>query len=263
METVALVPGQSWPAPAYDSSTSTLSLGTLPPELLLLLTTAKNINAQTDGAKLSVKDAYQRLEELRDQIAEAMERAQEAQEDAGFWGDISEVFGGDIATVASVVAAAALVVGSGGAGLAVVAAALAVGFTVGGEVGEELGLDPKIVMALKIAGAVAGLAAGNACAAGSIWSSIYAGAKITEGGAIAVGGGAHIVEGQYQGDAADERAEAKFLRGKAQLELSLTDDQIAAVEKLFEQLAFLSETATDVSTSKSELEESVIRRIGG
>ena len=235
----------------------------LPPELLLLAALTEHKQTQIGVAKQSVGEAYERLEALRDRIAEAMERARDAQENAGLWGDISNVFGSDIATYAGIVASAALVAGTGGTGAAFVVAMLAVGFTAGGEVAEECGADPKVVMAFKLAGAVVGLLGGNAAEAGALWGTVHTAAKATEGGAIAVGGGAHIVEGQYQGNAAEQQAVATYFRKSEQLESQLTDEKIAQIEKLFEQMRFLMRTGTAISTNNQATDQSVIRRIGG
>ena len=90
----------SWPRPTYDSEHCNLS-----PELLLLAKVMRSQNAQTESAKLSVDQAFQRLEELRDKIQAAIERAKEAEENAGLWGDVADAFGGDVATIAGVVLA--------------------------------------------------------------------------------------------------------------------------------------------------------------
>ena len=256
MHTTSIGPSQA----AYSSSATPADL---PPELLLLAAMVEHKQTQSNAAKDNVAANHERLVELRDRIAEAMERAREAQENAGLWGDISNVFGGDIATIAGVVASAALVVGTGGAGAAVVVAALAVGFTAGGEIAEECGADPKVVMAFKLAGAAVGLLGGNAAQAGALWGTIHTAAKVTEGGAIAAGGGGHIVEGQYQGDARAEQGQATYFRRSEQLESQLADEEIARIEKLFEQMRFLMRTGTAISANNQATDQSVIRRIGG
>ena len=261
MQTTSVGPSPVWSEPTYDGGSATS--GALSPELLLLALTAETNSTQTSTAKQSVEDAHARLQELRDEIAEAMERAREAQDDAGLWGDISSFLGDDVATIAGAIAAAALVVGTGGAGLAGVLALAAVGFTVGAKVGEELGLDPNVVMAMQLLGAAAGALAGNGASVGQLWGTVHTGAAIVQSGGVAAGGAAHIVEGQYEGAATEHRGEATYLRKSEQLELDLTDEQIAQIRELVEQLEFATASASQISSGRSELNESVIRRIGG
>lgn len=252
-----------WQQPAGESGAVAPALAGLPPELLLLATMMRSQNAQTSHAKLSVNDAFERLEALRDQIEEAMERAREAQESGGWFGDVADLFGGDIATIAGVIASAALVVGSGGAGAAVLVATLAIGLTAGAKVGEELGLDPKIVLALQLAGAALGLAGGDVCQAGQLWGTVHTGAKVAQGSAVAIAGGATIVAGQHRGDAADLRAEAAFGRVNEQLQQQLADDQIAELEKLAQRWRFLTQAASSVTEQSNDVSSSVVMRIGG
>jgi hypothetical protein len=261
MEVSATQPIAWSPAPGPE-----LALGSdasLPPDLALLALMVDTRSTQSTAAQRQIDDAFEQLSELRTRIQQAIEQAMEAEEDAGFWGEVAGVFGSDVATVAGAVAAAALVVGTGGSGAAVVVAAMAVGFSLSGEVAEKLDLDPKIVMALQVAGALSGLCAGDPGKLATFWKVAYVSAKVVEGGSLVAGGGARIAEGQYQGDAQDARAQHTYLRNTEQLEQALTDEQIAELRELFSQQPMLFETASSITATRHEQDAGVIRRIGG
>jgi hypothetical protein len=262
MDTAVIPPAQPWHEAAYNPTTSLPGAGSLPPELAMLVAILNSRTAQTSSAKLGVDEAYEKLEKLRERVKEAMERAQEAQDDAGFWGDIGQAFGGDIASIAGLVAAGALVIGTGGSGAAVLAAGLAVGFAAGTEVAEELGASPEVLAALGIAGAAAGLLCGNVAGATAFWSSVATAASLTQAGATAVGGGAKIAEGQYEAAAVEANGQADFFRYSQDFEQQNIDDQIATIEGAQENWNFTTRAASEISEQRGEATSGLVMRIG-
>jgi hypothetical protein len=233
----------------------------LPPELALLIMMARSHSSQNTVAKANVDQAFDRLADLRDEIEKAIERAREAEDGAGFWNDISGTFGGDIATVAGIVAAAAVAIGSGGAG-AIVLASIAATCLATAKAGQELGWDPKIIMAIQIVGAIAGLAAGKADNLSGILETVRSGATLTQGGATAVGGGATIAAGQYEGKAIEERAQAGYHTGERDLMLDSIDDFIAVLEDIAKSGRFAAQTTAEVQSGKAATNQAIIARIG-
>lgn len=183
------------------------------PAAALLALMIQSRGTQCDNARNEVNHAHQLLEDARQEIKAAMERAAEAQENAGFWGDVSNLFGGDIACIAEVVATAALVVASG-PGAPAILGLVAAGMSLGAKAGEELGLDPKVCLALGVAASLTGIAAGQLTPQAGVWLEVARGARTVGGASRAGGGGASIAASTYEGDAVDARAEAVSARGK-------------------------------------------------
>jgi hypothetical protein len=216
---------------------------------------------QCDNARLETIHAHLMLEDARKQIKAAMERAAEAEEDAGFWGDISEIFGGDIACIAEVVAAAALVIASG-PGAPAILAGIAAGLSVGSEAGEKLGLDPKICLLLGVSAAIVGVAAGRLTAPAGLWADVARGAQVTQGVAVASGGGATVVSTQYEGDAADAQADATSARGgqsDAQLRFDLA---LEAMQRAVRDIQRAESSAASTVKSESDGRLAILARMG-
>jgi hypothetical protein len=233
----------------------------LPPELALLLMMARSHSTQSDVAKQNVDQAFNRLSDLRDQIEKAIERAREAEKGAGFWNDVAGVFGGDIATIAGVIAAAALALGTAGAG-AVVLASIAATCIAAAKAGEKLGWDPKICMALQVAGALAGLSAGRADNVTGLFKTVHGVANATQGGATVVGGEATIVAGRYEADAIEHRAQAGYHAGERDMTLDSIDDFIAVLKDLAKSDHFATQTTMEVQATKAASTQTIIARIG-
>jgi hypothetical protein len=233
----------------------------LSPEAALLLAMTESQSAQTSSAKQGIEQSYERLAELREKIQDAIERAKEAEGEAGFWNDVSCLFGGDIATIAGVIASAALIVGTAGTGAAILAAS-ALAFAVAGKAGEELGLDPKIVLALQLAGVAAGVCAGQFGNPQGLSAIIAAGATATQGGATVVGGAAHIAAGQYSADAIEHRAQAEYHRGEEDLASQSIDEFIEVLEDVAKNGRFAAKAVSQVQADQSAANDAVIARIG-
>jgi hypothetical protein len=229
--------------PAWTPSIQVESLG-MSAGLMAMMVEGRA--ARGASAKNDIEVNSERLERLRAEVERAIEEAKEAQEDADFWGSISDFFGGDVAKVVQTAGMAAAVVASGGTALPFVVAALAC--SAAAEVGEAAGLDPKVRLGLAIAGAAFGFCAGGA-GSGAI-SKMGAGLTIAGGAAQATGGAASIASGQYLADV--ERAQARERRaGAAQQQIQLE------LEKILDELRKLGQDAARAAkTTSSTLEES-------
>jgi len=195
----------------------------------------------SDSAREDVNRANAALEEARRQMREALERARDAADKSGFWGEISSVFNGDIAAVAEVVASAAAIVATGGAGAACVLALVSAGLSIGAEVGEKVGLDPKLCMALAVGGAIAGVAVGRLDVPNGVWADVAKGARIADAAATATGSAATLVSENYRADSMNAQADAATARGAQ-------DD---AVFRFNQALEVLQKCARDVQRADS------------
>src|SRR5690349_7893614 len=98
-------------------------------EMRMLALIVKSQLVQSESARTSVELNQEQLQQLREVVRQALEEAREAQESSGFWGDVGDILGGDIATFAQVVVVAATCVATGGAA-AIVLGAIAVACTI-------------------------------------------------------------------------------------------------------------------------------------
>jgi len=239
----------SVPSPSFDATSSGAlsNVATSDPATALLALMLESRGLQGATARQEIDHAHDLLEDARRQLREAMARAAEAQEDAGFWDDLSNLFGGDIATIAGVVAATALVVASGGTSAPAVLALVASGLSISADVGQKLGLDPKLCLILGTAGTLVGIAGGRLVSAPGFWQTLAQGAEVTQAAATATGGGAAVVSGQFKGDALDARADATGARGRE-------DDAMFRFEQA---LQVLEQAARDIQRGKSAASNSV------
>jgi hypothetical protein len=175
------------------------------PELRMLVVMVQNQLMQGEVAKSEIDLGADQLKELREQVRAALEEARKAEEDSGFFGFIGDLLGGDLATLAQVVAVAAAAIVTAGTA-AVVLATIAIACTLASKYGKELGLPPGVAMGLGIAAAVSMVAAGNVggltgatsaasaagsgaasagAAAGSVAPGVALGASVSSGGLAA------------------------------------------------------------------------------
>jgi len=220
----------------------------------------KNQLVQGESAKTDINLSQEQLKELRETIRAALEAAREANEDSGFCGDIGDVLGGDIASIAEVVLVAASVVATGGAA-ALVVGAIAIGCSLASKYADELGIPPNVAIGIGIAAALAMAASGNLAAGGSAVS--FAGAS---NGAMAVGAqasqvsqltavaqevkfyaslaapaatgagaGANMVAGYYQSEAVNHNADAKATQARETLEAMDLDSAIDLLGKAIDR----------------------------
>lgn len=165
------------------------------------------------GSKNDVELDFKKMEELKKQLADAIQQAKDAAKDSGFFGFLGDIFGGDIAQIAGAVAAIAAVVATGGAAGPVLLIALAEGLQTAAKLGPQLGLDPKICMALGLASVAVGLCTGTgeAQAFGAVADGargVELGAHVVQGASTATGGTLHFVSGHYQAKSLGYQADA-------------------------------------------------------
>ena len=174
------------------------------------------VNSQTasqSNSRQSVENNAKKLDELKQQLADAVRQAQEAQDSSGFFGFLSNVFGKDLAEIAGAVAAVAAVVATGGAVAPLVLLALSAALEIGSKVGAELGLDPKLCLALSLASAALGLCsgAGTGQAVGALADgarAVETGASVTEGAATVAGGSLGYVAAEDHAASLNHQADA-------------------------------------------------------
>ncbi|HTQ04781.1 MAG TPA: hypothetical protein VMI54_13040 [Polyangiaceae bacterium] len=202
---------------SMSQSSYTPSLDDVPvtsdPACALLALMLQSRGAQSNAARENVNRANDELEEAQRQMQEALDRSKQADENSGFWGVLSNVFGGDIATIAEVVASAAAIVATGGVGAAGVLALVAAGMSIGADVGQKAGLDPKVCLALSAGGAIAGVASGQLGAPANVWSDIAKGGRVASAAASTTGAGAQMASDAYHADSMDAQADATSARG--------------------------------------------------
>lgn len=244
------------PAPPDSTPLPTNDLGAA-----LLALVMKSLNTSSNQALADVEHANQLLERARAEVDAAMKRAEEAEDSAGFWGDLREVLGGDLATLASVVAATAVIVGTGGMGAPAIIALGAAMLSTGATVGSRLGLDPKLCALLGTAGAILGVAAGGVGSAGSL-AALATGARAVQAGATAASGGAMIVEGDYRSQSLDARADQKSAEQKesgAELDIDLA---FQALEELQRDVERSRRATSQIQATRDGAHSAVIARIG-
>ncbi|MEO7036673.1 MAG: hypothetical protein ABI548_22185 [Polyangiaceae bacterium] len=207
----AASPWQSPPSTS-DSSQTNLSAACL----LLALMVQSQTTAQC-GSKTDVELDFKKMEDLKKQLADAIQHAKDASEHSGFLGFLGDIFGSDIAEIAGAVAAVAAVVATGGAAGPIVLLALAEGLQAAAKFGPELGIDPKICMALGLASAAIGLCtgAGETQLAGALADGargVELGANVANGAATATGSVLHLASSHYQAKMLDYQADATGYR---------------------------------------------------
>jgi hypothetical protein len=179
---------------------------------LLVLMVQSQGTAQT-GSKNDVELDFKKMEELKKQLADAIQQAKDAASDSGFFGFLGDIFGSDIAQIAGAVAAVAAVVATGGAAGPLLLVALAEGLQAAAKLGPQLGIDPKICMALGVASVAVGLCTGTgeAQAFGAVADGargVELGAHVAQGAATATGGALHFVSAHYQAKSLGYQADA-------------------------------------------------------
>jgi hypothetical protein len=251
-------------APSAQSSQGSCGAS---PDARLLALMVQNQLVQGESAKTSVNLSKEELKQLRETIRQALEDAREANEDSGFWGDIGDVLGGDIASLAEVVAVAAAAVATGGAA-AVVLAAITIGCSLASKYSDELGIPPKVAIGIGIAAAVTSVATGNMAAGGGVASLTSASNGATAVGteaaqvsrltqiaqqvkfaanliapvATGAGAGANLVSGYYQSEAVDHNADAHAAQSREKLESMEIDAAVDLLGKALDrQLAAMGE----------------------
>ncbi len=183
----------------------------------LLVLMAQTQSATASGSKTDVEIDFKKMEELKKQLADAIQQAKDAANSSGFFGFLGNIFGGDIATIIGAVATIAAVVATGGAAAPLAVVLLAEGLQAAAKLGPELGLDPKICMALGIAAAAVGFASGAGAgqAVGDLAAvsrGVELGAHVAQTAATVTGGALHFVSARYHANELGFQADATGYR---------------------------------------------------
>ena len=232
------------------------------PAMALLALVVESRGAQNAVARDDVEEQGRLIEQAQAAIRDAMQRAEEAHEHAGFWGKLSEVFGGDLTAVFGVIAAVAVTVGTGGAGAPAILAMTAAGLSVGAEVGERLGLDPKICALLGACGAVVGALGGNVSSLTEVGKVVAQTANVASSAATAASGAFVVVKGQYDGDALDAQADEKQVRAERTQAYARIDDAVEVLSKVARDLERAKSTASTVVADDARANAMILARIG-
>ena len=253
----------AWPAesPASDRSTSQLSGACA---LLAVLVQAQSTTQSS--ARSDVEHGFERLDELKKQLADSVQQAKEAADSSGFFGFLGDIFGSDIAQIAGAVAAIAATIATGGSAAPLLLIAISEALQVAATVGAKLGLDPKICMALALVSVAIGFCSGGGAtqAAGKVADfarGVSLGAKVTQGAATAAGGALHFVSGNYHANQLDYQAEAAGYRGKDTVASLLLDDAFSRLQRALRAEHRETETASELIQSNSETNNTLCQRI--
>jgi hypothetical protein len=216
-----------------------------------------------------VEQNFDKLEALRQQVKDAIAKAEEAKKHSGFWGTISSVLGGDIGAIAAAVAAVAACVLTGGAAAAVLAV-VASAVSIAAQHAEELGIPPEIAMGIAIAAAGASLLTGNASGliqvsegVRKVASTVRFVASVTAGVATVAGGAASVAHGAYERTSLDAEADAHSAQGHQTLVNLDIDDAIKALSRALDQCRETTETTSNVLGNHQEANEFLISNFLG
>ena len=222
--------------------------------------------ATQSGAKADVDIGFKKMEELKQQLADAIQHAREAAERSGFLGFLGKIFGSDIAKIAGAVAAVAATIASAGAATPLLLIAAAAALQVAAKAGAELGLDPKLCMALSIAAVAVGFAGGaGAGQAASVLSNaaryVEVGAKITEGSAVVTGGVLQYAAARYHEDDLNYQADVVgYHASQTATQLSM-DDALALLERALRREQQETGTVSEIVRNNSDTNTALYSRI--
>ncbi|HEV8549631.1 MAG TPA: hypothetical protein VGQ57_11400 [Polyangiaceae bacterium] len=232
------------------------------PVMALLALMIQSRGVQSEVARADVEQQSRLVEEMRDHIQAAMKRAEEAQDHAGFWGELQSVLGGDVAALCGVVAALALTAASGGLGAPAILALAAAGMSATADLGDRLKLDPRICAGLSIGGALVGILGGGVSDAAGFWSTLSKGANVTQAVAAGGGSGAGVAEGQFQATALEARADSKQFEAQRVDAWQRLELAIEILKGAARDLTRGEGTAADTLTSKSAGRTAILARMG-
>lgn len=222
--------------PWQSASSSDISSSQLSGACALLALLVQSQTASQCGSKSDIEINSQKLEELKQQLADSIQKAKEASEKSGLLGFLGNVFGNDVAQVAGAVAAAAAIVASGGAAAVVLMVALSEGLQLGAKFGAELGLDPKLCMALSLASVAVGLCTGtgeakavSALTEGASYVELTA--KVVQGGATVTGAALNYSSAHYHAKDLRYQASAGVVQANEDTTNLDLDDALDALQR--------------------------------
>jgi hypothetical protein len=202
---------------------------------VLALMVRAQLSSQTSSTT-DVQLDFEHMQALKQQLADAIQKAKDAADSSGFFGFLSSVFGSDVAQIAGAVAAIAATIATGGAAGPLILMALSVALEEAAKEGAKLGLDPKICMAIGLASAVLGMTsgAGTTQAASSLATAargVELGANVAQGGGTAAGGVLGYVAGHYQAKQLTDQADATGYQARDDATSMDLDSAIALLQQ--------------------------------
>ena len=232
----------------------------------LLALMVRSQSATQIASKGDAEIAAKRMDELKQQLADAIQKAKDAADHSGFFGFLSSVFGSDIAQIAGAVAAIAAVVATGGAAAPLLLMAVSVALEEGAKIGAKLGLDPKICMAISLAAAAVGLCSGAGSVqatstVASVAHGVEAGASITQGAASAAGGAFGYVSGHYQAKQLGYQADAAGYQAQDEVASLDFDAAIALLQHSLHTEQREASTASAILQNNSQTNTALSDRI--
>jgi len=253
-------------APSSDALLGS-STGLSPEERMLALIVYSQASQMAE-AKTTINMNAEQLEKLREQVKEALDKAREAKHHSGFWGSLSKLFSGDIASIASAVAAVAAVIATGGAAAAVLAV-VAVAASFAAEHAKELGIPPGVAMAIAIGASAAALCCGNAKGLLDLGKVVQDTAKtvklvatVTQGTAMAAGGGCHMVEGKFERDAGYLEADARSAQGQQRIVSSDIDEALDWFSEAVDHQNKATRLTSDIQLQSSSSNDAILNNWG-
>ena len=260
------VASSTTPIAAWQSVSAVDSTQDLSGACALLAVLIQSQSSTQSSAKTDIEISSQKLEELKKQLADAVEQAAQAAKHSGFLGFLGDVFGNDIAQIAGVVAAIAATVATGGAAATVLLMAASAALQVAAKVGPELGLDPKLCAALAIAavavGACSGVGAGTAASElATAAHGVETGAKVLQGGAVIAGGALHIASGEYHATELRYQADVVGYHAHETTTQLGMDDAIALLERSLRSEQHETSTVSELLQNDSETNTALCNRI--
>lgn len=226
-------------------------------------------SSRRDAAEDSVNLNFKEIEKLREDVKRAIEEAREAKEDEGFWSDLADFFGGDLANIATAIAAVAAVIATGGAAAAVLAV-VASAAALAADHAKELGIPPEIAMGIAIGASVAGLCCGDAKGLVDIGTQVKDVAKnvkvyasITAGVAKSVGAAAGGVAGQYEADAIEYRADAVHAEGQQEVAATRIDEALDELASSLERQLRATGVTSNIQQGNSASSALILNNFAG
>jgi hypothetical protein len=246
--------------------TSDASPGELIDTCALLALMVRSQCASQAGSKTDVELDFKKMQELKQQLADAVQKAKEAAEHSGFFGFLGKVFGGDIAQIAGAVAAVAAVVATGGAAAPLILMTLSVALEEGAQLGEKLGLDPKVCMAIGIAGAALGICSGAGTAQAtstlaSVSRDVELGANVVGAAATGTGGALCYVSERYHGRQLGFQADATGYHAQNEAASIDLDSAIALLQRSLHTEQRETSTVSAVMHNNSQANSALSDRI--
>ena len=257
---ISTVPADPWTSITLSTDAAP---GALSDTCALLALMVHSQAANQSGSKTDVQLDFEKMKELKQELADAIEKAKEAAQHSSFFGFLSKVFGSDIAQIAGAVAAIAAVVATGGAAAPLILVAVSAALEEGAKLGPKLGIDPKICIAISLVGAAVGLCTGLGSAEavgtlGTIAKGVKIGAECVEQSATATGAVLGYVSQHYdsrnlgfQADATGYQAEDDATRMELDSAIALLRQSLQTEQREISTVSAIIQNNSQANTAIS------------